>query len=379
MIVFRYLTREVYAPMLATTAVLLLILICNQFIHYLGDTASGGLTVRALMLIMSLQIPLLLGFMLPLGLFLGILLAYGRLYVDNEMTVLFACGLSRAKLLGITMGFSCVVMVVVGVLMLWVEPKMAWYRDHAMDQAAAASPLEKIFPGRFETLMGGRMVLYAERLSRDKKRMENVFVAVAPKREDAGQPWNVVAAGEAKEVRDPKTHQQFLEFSNGYRYIGAPGKKQFQMMQYDKYGVHIPAPDFVMGNDVDSLPTLALWKKSKHSNEAAAELQWRFALPISVLLLAMVAVPLSRVQPRRGRYAQLIPAMLIYIVYADLMFVAQAWIQNGKISAALGMWWVHGFLLLVGLLLLGRYFGWRQILRTLLRKKDQRQQKRLPE
>lgn len=188
MIVFRYLTREVYAPMLATTAVLLLILICNQFIHYLGDTASGGLTVRALMLIMSLQIPLLLGFMLPLGLFLGILLAYGRLYVDNEMTVLSACGLSRAKLLGITLGFSCIVMVVVGILMLWVEPKMAWYRDHAMDQAAAASPLEKIFPGRFETLMGGRMVLYTESLSRDKKRMENVFVAVAPKQEDAGKP-----------------------------------------------------------------------------------------------------------------------------------------------------------------------------------------------
>lgn len=188
--------------------------------------------------------------------------------------------------------------------------------------------------------------------------------------------WNVVAASEAKEVRDPKTKQQFLEFSKGYRYIGAPGKKQFQMMQYDKYGVHIPVLNLVMGNEVDARPTLELWHQSEHNNEAAAELQWRFALPISVLLLAMVAVPLSRVQPRRGRYAQLIPAMLIYIVYADFMFVAQAWMQKGKIPPWLGMWWVHGFLLLVGLILLGRYFGWRQMLRKLLRK-DQQQQKRV--
>ena len=128
---------------------------------------------------------------------------------------------------------------------------MAWYRDRAIDQAAAASPLEKIFPGRFETLMGGKIVLYAESLSRDKKRMENVFVAVVPTKKDAGKAWSVIAASEAREVRDPKTKQQFLEFSKGYRYVGNPGKQQFQMMQYDKYGVHIPQPNFKMGNDVD--------------------------------------------------------------------------------------------------------------------------------
>lgn len=360
LIIFRYLGREVYAPMLATTAILLIVFICNQFIHYLGDTAAGHLTIKALIQLMMLQIPLLLGFMLPLGLFLGILLAYGRLHVDNEMTILSACGVSRGAIIWMTLGFASMVMVVVALLIFWVEPQMAWYRDHVLAQASAASPVEKIFPGRFDTIDNGRLVLYTEKLSRDHRKMQNVFVALRPLDavSDQQKPWNIVVANSAEQKNAAKTNDAYVVFHDGYRYIGAPGQKKFQMIKYQEYGVRIPQRKFSLGKEAEFTPTLQLWHEQFKNKLAAAELQWRFSLPISVMILTLLAVPLSTVKPRQGRYRQLVPAIIIYIIYADLLFVAEAWVQKGTVAIGIGMWWVHILMFLFAMVLISFYLGW---------------------
>src|SRR5262245_36722931 len=107
-LIFRYLAKETYSTMLAVTGIFVLIFMSHQFVGYLGDAAGGRLTVQAVIELMFLQVPLLLGFIVPLGLFIGILLVYGRLHVDNEMTILTACGVSKRQLLSISLGFSCV-------------------------------------------------------------------------------------------------------------------------------------------------------------------------------------------------------------------------------------------------------------------------------
>jgi len=129
----------VYSTLLATTFILLIILLSNEFVHYLSHAASGKLTAHAVLQLMTLEIPELLGLLLPLGLFIGILLAYGRLYVDSEMTVLFACGISRVRLIMITLSFSAVIMILVAAIMLFVEPKVKWYKDHIYAKVAVAS------------------------------------------------------------------------------------------------------------------------------------------------------------------------------------------------------------------------------------------------
>lgn len=369
MIIFRYLTREVYATLLAATFILLLIFISNQFIHYLGRAASGGMPIRAVMQLMSLQVPLLLGYMLPLALFLGILLAYGRLYVDSEMTVLSACGTSKWQLLGITLSFSTVVAILVAILMLWVEPKLAWYRDQVFAQAAVASPIETIFPGQFQTLGDGKWVIYVGNISRDRTELQDVFVAKMP---DAvvvskGQPWTIVSAEKGQQWLDSKTGDQFMVLDKGYRYLGTPGQKDFQIVDYDQYGVRIETSKLRMKKEAEFMPTSELWKKRKTDKDAAAELQWRLTMPMASLILAFMAVPLSHVRPRKGRYAKIIPAILLYIIYADLIFVGEAAIQKGSLPPLPGLWLVHFLMFFIALILMAYFIGWHELKSIIIR------------
>ena len=371
MIIFRYLVKEVYSTLLASTAVLLLLLISNQFVHYLTQAAAGVVPLRTVAQMMSLQIPLLLGLLLPLGLYLGILMAYGRLYVDREMTVMSACGLSKAQLIGMTLVFSTVIALIVAVLMLWLQPKTETYKRRVLIDAATSSPLERITPQQFAALPNNdSLVFYAENLSRDHQHLQNIFVAQRGKtpNEKGLLPWDIVVASEGRQIIDTKTNDKYLEFRQGYRYSGVPGDADFQVSKYDVYGVRIEQNVIPEDKRVETYPTAQLiqLRKTTSKSEALkfeAELQWRIALPISTIILAIIAISLSKVDPRQGRFAQLFPAFLLYIAYINLMFVGRAWLQKGKISPELGLWWVHGLMLVIAVLLLWRFVGFMRIVR----------------
>ena len=149
MIIFRYLFKEVYSTLLllVSTAILVFLLTSNQFVHYLTQAAAGSVPIRTVFQMMCLQVPLLLPLLLPLGLYLGILMGYGRLYADQEMTVLSACGYSRAQLLGWSLIFSILISLVVGALSLWLQPIVEDYKRQVLIDAATSSPLERIAPG----------------------------------------------------------------------------------------------------------------------------------------------------------------------------------------------------------------------------------------
>lgn len=364
MIIFRYLCKELYSSILAITLVLLIIFITNQFIHYLKDAASGQITMTAVMQIMSLQIPLLLVYLLPLGLYLSILIAYGRLYVDHEMTVLSSCGMSRAQLMGMTMIIALVVMLVVAALMLWVEPIIQGYRTRILDQAVTNASIQKVVPKRFQRIESHR-VFYADRLSREEETMYKVFLA---KMSSKNASWDVSLSQAAKEETVKGLKGKFIVFQNGHRYVGMPGKLNFQTIGFQHYGVRLVASNAHLNDWPNNVPTYDLWnmikqeKNPKKRRIAEAVLQWRMAMPISVILFTLLAFPLCEVKPRSGKFARLIPAILIYIVYADLMFLGRAWIERGAISPSLGLWWIHGIALLIAILLNGFRIGWRRAL-----------------
>lgn len=366
MILWRYLHREVLKTMLVTTSVLLAIFICNQFVRYLGDAAIGRVTARAVMQLMLIQVPLLSGFMLPLGYFIAVLLSYGRLYADSEMTILFASGVSRLKLLGVTLLGACGVGAMVLVLMTWIEPNMAWYRDHILAQAAAASPVEKVTPGRFHEV-GGRWVFYVGAISRNRESMQQVFAAEQPNVTRAkGKQNTVLFAKEAKQAED-KLGRRFIEFQDGTRYKGTPGGGQHQVVQFRRYGALLPQTQVHMAKQEEFMSMRELMQARKHNHLAAAELQWRLSMPLSVLILALFAMPLSRVLPRQGRFARFLPAIIIYTIYIDLLFVFQSWVEKGTIDSAIGMWWVHGIMLLFGVSVAAYHVGWRDLKRAFSR------------
>jgi lipopolysaccharide export system permease protein len=194
--------------------------------------------------------------------------------------------------------------------------------------------------------------MYVESLSRDRQRAENVFLAQeklnASESDDAQTSWMLVFASQGYQVRDRETRDLFFVTTDGYRYEGRPGDNDYKIVQFKKYAVRIPQADIRVAHpESEGMSTSQLWQ-GYDNPKYAGELQWRFSIAIATILLALLAVPLSAVKPRRGRFAMVLPAVLIYIIYINLLFVARRWVDQGSLSIALGMWWVH--LLMLGVI-----------------------------
>lgn len=360
MIIFRYLCKELYTHLLAITLVLLIIFITNMFVQYMQLVATGQLTTTALMKIMSLQIPLLLGYLLPLSFYLSTLLVFGRFYTDHEMTVLSACGVSKTRLLGMVMVFGFVIMVIVAWLMLWVSPVLENLRLAAFEEVIKNGAIEKLLPKQFQSI-GDLGVFYAKTIHRDTHQMQDIFLALKNQKqsEKTGQkPWDITVAKNAQSDSD----EHLLVFKDGHRYLGTPGENNFQVMKFDEYGIRLNPAWHVPTKRLDHVATADLWKMRHTTPKAAAALQWRLAMPISVFIFALLAIPLSRSNPRLGRFTRLFPAILIYTIYADLMFLSRAWIEKETISSAVGMWWLHGALFSFAMILyVFDIKGWRRL------------------
>jgi len=356
MIISRYFAKEVYGTVFSVTLVLVLVFLVNQTIRFLTQAATGHLASTAVLNLILLELPYLLGLLLPLGLYLGVLITYSRFYADQEMTVLFAAGMSRWQLLRITLWISSLVFVLVCTLMFGLNPFLAQKKNTILVSTAATNIVAALVPGSFKISQGGQRVIYVGAVSRDHKTAENLFVADAPSAispdrdhleqgQNAG--WTITSARSGTQKREGKDNALFIIAKEGYRYQGTPGKQDFEVTQYKQYGIELPQEDDTLSSqDSDAIPSKLLFHNPKQERRYATELQWRMALPISVIVLAILAQLLSRVAPRQGRFQQLLPAILIYVVYANLMFIGRNWMYHKKTPIWLGLWWVHGLFIL---------------------------------
>jgi len=164
----------------------------------------------------------------------------------------------------------------------------------------------------------------------------------------------VLWADKAYAETDEKTAEDYLIFEDGKAYEGVPGHGDYQVAEFGRYKARLPHPVVGVKNDIRTAETSTLWPLNNKNRQKAAELQWRLSVPLMVLTLTLVAVPLSRVNPRAGKYAKLLPAIVLYIVYANFMFIARDWLIAGKIPVWLGFWWLHLAVAFIGLLLIWR-------------------------
>jgi lipopolysaccharide export system permease protein len=350
-IIARYLTREVVYALLAVTVVLLLAFLSQQTVRYLNFVAIGKIPTSVLLQLISFEAPYILSFLLPLGLYLGILLAFGRLYGDNEMAILQMVGYGNKSLLRLISLIALVVSGVVLFLMCWVNPMISAKRQQVMaSDEATVHLVQTLIPGRFQATPDGRHVMYVEKLSRDRQRAENIFLAEQKKtlepKEAEQDAWMLVVANYGYQASDNQSQGQFFVTENGYRYEGTPGQNDYKIIRFKKYAVRIPENEARITHAAnETLSMSELWRDYTQP-ERAAEFQWRLSLAIATFLLALLAVPMSTVRPRKSRYLSLIPAVLVYVFYIELLFIARHWMERGTLPVFLGMWWVHGLMLL---------------------------------
>ncbi|MFT4060344.1 MAG: LPS export ABC transporter permease LptF [Legionella sp.] len=353
MIIFRYLAREVFVTLIALTSILVLIFLSNQLIQYLNRAASGTIPGVIIMKLMMLELPTLLSLLMPLGFYMAMLVAYGRLYAESEMTVLQACGYGSYQLLKHSLIMAFVVTVIVAVVMIWASPYIYIERAKLLRTTGIQTLVQTIMPGRFHAINDGQEVFYVQAMSRDHTKADQVFLAKRSKEKDKIR-WDVLWADQAFAETQTQTGEDYIILQNGKEYQGTPGRADYQIAEFGEYKARLPHPIVKISDDVRTLSTASLLPLNNPDRSKAAELQWRLSVPIMVLTLTLVAVPLSRINPRSGKYAKLLPAIILYILYANMMFIGRNAIVSGTIPQWLGLWWVHLIVAVLGIFLIWR-------------------------
>ena len=338
----------------AVLVVLLVIMIANVLARSLSQVTDGAIAADMLLLFVAIKTISLLVTLIPLALYLGILLAHGRFYRDNEMAVMQACGVSWLDILRPTAAVGLVGVVTIGLLTVFVAPWSARYEEVLQQRLREQSALALLTPGRFVESGDGGVVLFVREGSPDRTQFNDVFMYRA--RENA--PPAVDSARFATYQRDEGSGNEYLVLSEGQTSVGRAGEADFTVTEFRRQGVLRPRED----GDGPRLrlkgKSLAqLWGTGDPADQA--ELQWRVSIPLAALLLALLAVPLAYTSPREGRFGKIGIAILVYIPYANFLVLMRKWIAAGTVPAWIGLWPVHLLVALLIVWLLGRRVGWR--------------------
>jgi lipopolysaccharide export system permease protein len=352
-IISRYILRETLQAWAVVTLVLMVILLANQFASTLGQAASNHMSRGAVFVVLGLSSVQYLTFLLPVSAFLAILLALGRFYRDSEMYALLACGAGPGQIYRPLGAFGVVLAAVAAWLAMVVCPAALDRVQAITREARLQADLRSIEPGRFVPLGQLDAVIYAGAPG-PNGRLANIFAA---RRTASGV--EVIVAEQAWQQSSDDANVKILTFANGRRYDGQPGSRTFRTVDFAEHGIPYTLSAGKPAARSARAASMAELLGSSESRDVA-ELQWRFSVPLQILLLVLLAVPLAKASPRQGRFTGLSFGLLIFISYANLLGAARVWVERHRVPNVVGMWWVHALVLLAGVtLLVVRYGLWR--------------------
>ncbi|MBL4829004.1 MAG: LPS export ABC transporter permease LptF [Aliivibrio sp.] len=347
MIIVRYLIRETLKSQFAVFFVLFLVFISQKFIRVLASASDGSIPGSLILSLVGLNMPSMGLLMLPLSIFIGILLTFGRLYAESEITVMNATGMGNKYLIRAALYLALITGVVAAFNSLWLAPWSQEKVTQLMEKVEADVGLELLQKGQFQPSPDGKAVVFIDDISRDGKELQNVFIA-QPLPRDAIRPSIIFAKrGQISELEDGR---QVLDLIDGHRYEGIPTRLDYMISDFETYQALIGQREILKkSRDWDAISTAELFRDS--SLKAKAELQWRISLILCVPLLTMIVVPLSAVNPRQGRFAKLGPAVFIYLSYFLSISAAKSAVEDGALPAYIGLWAINISLLVAGILL----------------------------
>lgn len=344
MILLRYLMRETFKSQVGILFVLLLIFVSQKFIRILAEAINGVIPPDLVLTLLYLNLPSLGILMLPISFFLAVLFAHGRLHSDSEMVAMTSCGYSPNSVLKATLLLSFLTFAFSAYNSFYLAPtaedKMISVLENAESDAGTATLIE----GRFHKTSDTGGVVYVEKY-REGKNLESIFAAHWPKERDRVPSVVTALTGKITDKKDGT----WLTLFNGQRYAGKVGQSEFDNSQFSRYEVHIADREVKnKRRGVDALPTSVLMASKEIKQKA--ELQWRIATPLSILLITFMAVPLARVNPRQGQYSKLLPALSIYLTYFLLLSTAKSLIEEGSLPIVC-IWLVQIVFFIIGIIL----------------------------
>ncbi len=348
-IITRYLSKEILKSSGATVLILFIILMSNALGRLMADIADGEIPQQALWPVLLSQSVNIFSLLLPVGFFLGIVFAFGRLYKDHEIVVMNACGMGYRQF------YKPILLVVLPVFVLnaftsiWLNSSAQRSAQAIVTQNKNVHEFDQIRAGQFNQSKNGAHVFFMESISDDKLALDNVIISQST-------PNTIVleTAKSGRQQTDEVSGDLFLVVGPGERTELEPGKKNAKIIQFEQHGILIAKKEASGSHRIrerEKSPTI-LW----HSTEVKdkVELLWRISIPFVLIVLALLAVPLSYIAPRKGQFGKIGYALLVYIAYLNLMAFARAQLEQGSIPLVLNFWWIHLIFIALTILLLAK-------------------------
>ena len=344
----RAVIREFTGTAGATFVALFAILLTTQLIRLLSQAAGGKLVSEAVVALLGFGALMHLPILLSLTLFIAVLMTLSRSYRDSEMAVWFSCGLPLTAWVKPVLKFAAPLVAAIAVLSLllspWAQSKSVEYRQR-MD---TRDDVARVSPGAFKESASGERVFFVEASSGgtgagQDGSVKNIFISSM----QHGRLGVMVSTSGYTESLP--NGDRFVVLVNGRRYEGTPGSAEYRVMEFERYAVRIETKE-ARGIEVTTKNT-PTWELQQRGRAGMGELLWRIGMPLAALNLALLAIPLSFVNPRAGRTNNLILALLAYMLYSNLLSVSQAWVAQGRLRFEIGWWLVHVAMFLTLILL----------------------------
>ncbi|HEX9684941.1 MAG TPA: LPS export ABC transporter permease LptF [Burkholderiales bacterium] len=342
------LLRELVAAAAATFFVLVGIVITTILVRLLGQAASGAITSTGIVALLGFAMINYLPVLLSLTLFIAVLMTLTRSYRDSEMIVWFSAGMSLTQWIRPVLTFAAPLVLLIALLSLVMSPWAVSNSEEVRRQMDSRSDVTQVTPGVFRESRHAERVYFMEEVAGAENLVANVFVSST----QHGRQGVMVAARGFQEIAE--NGDRFLVLLNGRRYEGEPGSTEYKVYEFGRYAMRIETVESrtPRAPSTKALSTLDLLREPTPRN--LAELSFRVGLPTATLILSLLAIPLSFVNPRAGRSMNLLLALLIYMTYSNLISITQASIAQSRISPAAGLLGVHAAMLLLLLALFYR-------------------------
>lgn len=349
MIFERALRRELLSAAGAVFTTLFTITVTFMLIRILGEAAGGKVASTDVLILIGFNSLDYFPILLILTGFISVLLVVTRAYQDSEMVVWFASGLSLTKWIKPVLSVGIPLVLMVATLSLVVSP---WANEQKMEvrnRYEKREDIAKVAPGKFQESRSGGRVSFVEEVSGDLSKVQNIFTSMM----NNGRS-SVIVAKEGK-IEIDAHGDRFLVMSKGRRYDGLPTEGDFQMMQFEKYAVLVSAQNTLDTNNksAKALPLQALLDQPNPSHDG--ELLWRVSLPFMGLLLMLLAIPLGFVNPRVGRSANMIVALVFVAINLNILNMLQLAVVEGRLSFWKASWPMHATVALF----IAIFFVWR--------------------
>jgi len=344
----KYIFREWFWTFLAVSVVLWIVLMGIVLGELLNDMADGRVPTGLIGQQLLLATPDVLTKLLPLAGFVAIMWGLGRLYRDQEMVVMRSSGFSWRSLLKPLFALMLPMAALLLVLAFWAAPRATALSESVLEEALRSASLWGLQSGRFHIMQGGNLVVYIEGLDKEGRRMSNVFV-----RQSDAERTQVWTAKEGEYWLDQETGKRYLTLTNGQVTESAPNERDIRVLRFDRNDLELPEPQR-KSRPQDREERLTSELLAAGDAPSRAELQWRLSPALALLVLGLLAIPLSHSAPREGRGSRVALGIFLYAVYANTLNLSRRWVVNETLPPIVGLWWVHGLVLLLAIFWLQR-------------------------